>query len=163
MEKYDYDEESSDDDLIPSSTISSRRDSSGSQTSYKSLLTQNLSASLFKSRQDSRRRTLRRRLPSRISRYLGFTLIFILIIFILSLIRASAISSRNVEEGKFRNTLSSPSKAGGLFPFSPDITAAYEVSQYPLEIYLNIPYPIPKKIYFYIQIFRYPFRNFLTA
>lgn len=141
MEKYDYDEESSDDDLIPSSTISSRRDSSGSQTSYKSLLTQNLSASLFKSRQDSRRRTLRRRLPSRISRYLGFTLIFILIIFILSLIRASAISSRNVEEGKFRNTLSSPSESWRSFPF---LTRYYGGVRSLTVSSRNIPeYPLP--------------------
>ncbi|RKF54440.1 hypothetical protein OnM2_097010 [Erysiphe neolycopersici] len=116
-EKCEYSEESSDDEQILNSATSSRRDSSGSNTSHKYLLTQNLLVRPFRSHHDSRRLRLRRRLPSKVTRYLGFTLIFILIIFILSLVRASAISSHNVEVGNIGHTKLSPPERWKSFPF----------------------------------------------
>lgn len=96
VEKHGYESDTDDDSdysSYPPSPVSSR-DTSGSYTSKQELLLRKKTFSAVSQRPRSYYR-----LPNRIVRYLCWALISTIIIFILSLVRMSYISSRNVEVG----------------------------------------------------------------
>ncbi|KAF4621868.1 hypothetical protein G7Y89_g14477 [Cudoniella acicularis] len=93
VEKHGYETDSEDDSdysSYPSSPVSSR-ETSGSYDSNRPMLRRKSSA--------GSQRPISYRLPQKIVRYLSWALISTLIIFILSLIRMSVISSRKVQVG----------------------------------------------------------------
>ncbi|RKF61001.1 hypothetical protein GcC1_160006 [Golovinomyces cichoracearum] len=112
----DFNKFSDDESAVPS-FASSRRDSDSSNSSHRPMLTQDILSSPLQSRQIRHRRSLRRRVPNRVTRYFSIIIIFSLVVFILTLIRASVISSRNVEAGNLGRRPPPQPEVWESFPF----------------------------------------------
>ncbi|KAE8452408.1 hypothetical protein EG329_001109 [Mollisiaceae sp. DMI_Dod_QoI] len=106
-EKYDYSDDDSDSTSYTTSPVSSR-DTSGSYSPHRPMLRRRSSISHHPSRY---------RLPNRVIRYLCLALISTLIIFMLSLVRMSIVSSRRVEVGDFGERPAPPPPAWESFEF----------------------------------------------
>ncbi|KAH8598731.1 hypothetical protein B0O99DRAFT_614041 [Bisporella sp. PMI_857] len=110
-EKYCYSDDSEDDSdysSYPSSPRSSR-DTSGSYESHRPMLRRKSS--------HATQRPAPYRIPNRIMRYMCCALISTLIIFMLSLVRMSIVSSREVELGKHRESTPPPPPPWENFDF----------------------------------------------
>lgn len=113
LEKHEYSEDSDDDSdysSYESSPVSSR-ETSGSYSSKRPILRRKSTAS------SQRQRPGTYKLPNRIVRYLCLALISTLVIFMLSLVRMSVVSSRRVEIGDIGNRPPPPPERWDKFEF----------------------------------------------
>lgn len=113
IEKYDYTDDSEDDsDSSEDDSPVSSRESSGSFSSHRPMLRKKPSKSLHRESQSTAYR-----LPSRVLRYLCWALISTVVIFMLSLVRMSYISSKRVEAGDIGDRPPRPPPPWESFPF----------------------------------------------